>query len=241
MYRYDLTAQAWEELETGIGSGFIQLSFFGSIMKDDHWIIFPGWNGFQNSDTIWRVELPQPGSNTVNWKEIPRTLDDAFLEGVVIDAYAFAHIEPYVYFHAGYSDTHPTGNFISRLNINEEPLKAEIISPSYDMPAGRSYHSITAIGNKLYMFGGHDGDKALDELWSFDVDNEHWEYIEIKGIKPSRRLGHAATSHGTNLLIWGGKNGNLLYNDMFMYNVFSKKWTELETKSDLYPPAVEGA
>ena len=87
-----------------------------------------------------------------------------------MDAYAFTYIDPYVYFHGGYSTTHPVGNFISRLNMNEEPLKAEIISPTFDMPSGRSYQSLTAIGNKLYMFGGLDGELALDELWAFDED-----------------------------------------------------------------------
>ena len=168
-------------------------------------------------------------------------LDDAFIEGVVVDVYGFAQIEPYVYFHSGYSTTHPAGNFISRINMSEEPLKAEIISPTFDMPSGRSYHSLTAIGNKLYMFGGHDGEKALDELWAFDSDQEAWEYIEIYGIQPSRRWGHAATSHGTNLLIWGGKDNNLMYNDMFMYNVLSNEWTELAVESKLSPPAAEGA
>ena len=92
------------------------------------------------------------------------------------------------------------------------------------MPSGRSYHSLTAIGNKLYMFGGNDGEKALDELWSFDAEKEIWEYIDIYGIQPSRRQGHAATAHGANLLIWGGKNGNILYNDMYMYNVLTNTW-----------------
>ena len=111
--------------------------------------------------------------------------------------------------------------------MNEEPYTAKIISPSFDMPAGRSYHSLTSIGNKLYMFGGHDGKQTLDELWAFDVDKEKWAYIEIYGIKPAHRLGHAATSHGTNLLIWGGRNGNTLYNDMFMFNVLSETWVEM--------------
>ena len=103
--------------------------------------------------------------------------DDAYLEGVVLDAYAFAHIEPYVYLHAGFSDLYPMGNFVSRIKVDEEPFKAEIISPTFDMPAGRLYHSLTAIGNKLYMFGGHNGVNALDELWAYDVDKEIWEYI----------------------------------------------------------------
>ena len=175
MYRYDLTAQAWEELETnGEPASY---SYFGSIIKDGNWIFFPGWDGSKNTDIIWRVDLPKSGCNIVTWSEIPKVLDEAFVEGVVIDAYAFAHIEPYVYFHGGYTTTHSVGNFISRLNINEEPLKAEIISPTFDMPSGRSYHSLTAIGNKLYMFGGYDGETALDELWALDSDQEKWEYI----------------------------------------------------------------
>ena len=204
-------------------------------------MIFPGWDDYKNTDKIWSVELPQSGSNIVSWSEIPRILDDAFLEGVVIDVYAFAHIEPYVYFHGGYSTTHPVGNFISRLNMNEEPLKAEIISPTVDMPSGRSYHSLTAIGNKFYMFGGIDGDRALDELWAFDAENEEWEYKETFGKAPARRYGHAANSHGTNLLIWGGTNGFFMYDDMFMYNVISNTWTELEINSDESPPGAEGA
>ena len=180
IYRYDLAAKGWEELETGGDTSEPDnLSFYGSIIKDDEWIIFAGWDGFKNTNNFWRVKLPQSGSNIVSWNEMPGTNDEAWLEGVVIDAYAHAHIEPYVYFHAGYTDTHPIGNFLSRVNLNEEPLKAEIIAPTFDMPTGRYYHSLTAIGNKLYMFGGHDGVIALNELWSFDVDEEHWEYIEI--------------------------------------------------------------
>ena len=49
------------------------------------------------------------------------------------------------------------------------------------MPSGRSHHSLTAIGNKLYMFGGHDGEIALDELWAFDAEKEKWEYLETFG------------------------------------------------------------
>ena len=192
-YRYDLEAMAWEELETDNNGEPEPIAYFGSIFRDGNWILFPGWDGFKNTDKIWSVELPQSGSNLVNWREIPRTLDAAFLEGVFIDAYAFAHIEPYIYFHGGYSTEYHMGHFISRLNMNEESLQAEIISPNVDIPSGRSYHSLTAIGNKLYMFGGNDGERALDELWSFDVEKEKWEYIETFGEQPSRRWGHAAT------------------------------------------------
>ena len=42
------------------------------------------------------------------------------------------------------------------------------------------------------MFGGYDGEIALDELWAFDAEIEKWEYKETFGEQPSRRWGHAA-------------------------------------------------
>ena len=53
MYRYDLTAQAWEELETDNNQEPQKYAYFGSYIKDGNWILFPGWDGFKNTDKIW--------------------------------------------------------------------------------------------------------------------------------------------------------------------------------------------
>ena len=103
------------------------------------------------------------------------------------DAYAFTHLEPYAYFHGGYNEFYPTGNFIARMNLQQEPYTTEFISPNYDMPAGRNYHTITSVGRYLYMYGGNDGKRALDELWRFDSDKEIWEYATIFGAHPTPR------------------------------------------------------
>ena len=66
--------------------------------------------------------------NNVTWTEIPNNHSDAFFETVQADNYAFAHIEPYVYFHGGYNENYPTGNFMARMNLEEDPLNPEIIS-----------------------------------------------------------------------------------------------------------------
>ena len=116
VYRYDIALLGWEKLES-TGEPATQ-SFFGSTIKDGAWIVFPGWDGVHNTDKIYRATLPVSGSNSTTWSEIPVTKDEAFLETVFLDAYAFAHIEPYVYFHGGYSELHHQGNFISRINVN---------------------------------------------------------------------------------------------------------------------------
>lgn len=36
-------------------------------------------------------------------------------------------------------------------------------------PCPRLGHSFTAVGGKIYMFGGLDGDQTFDDLWIFDT------------------------------------------------------------------------
>ena len=217
----------------------MNLSYVSSIIRDGRWIWFPGWDGGKNSVEIWSMDYSD--FNDVIWTEIPNNRSDAYFETAQADSYAFAHIEPYVYFHGGYNENYPTGNFMARINLEEDPLNTEIISYSIDMPSGRSYHSLTAVGNKLYMFGGHDGEKTLDELWSYDVGEAKWDYIPSFGINPSKRMGHAATSHGANLLIWGGRDGVTYFNDMYLYNVMTGAWKEMANASTDTPVAAEGA
>ena len=120
------------------------------------------------------MELPQGDSDIVNWVKIPTVLSDEFYEVNVSCCYAFEYVEPYVYFHGGYDENEIKGNFIASVDLREEPLLTEIISLGADFPKGRSYHSLTAIGHKLYMFGGFDGVDVLDEFWEFDTITEVW-------------------------------------------------------------------
>ena len=128
----------------------------------------------KNSEEIWRVELNQGGSDIVNWVKMPIEHSEEFYEANVSCCYAFEHVEPYVYFHGGYDDNKIKGNFIASIDLRMEPLVTKKVAPTADFPKGRSKHSLTAIGNKLYMFGGSDGEAVLDEFWEFDTIKEDW-------------------------------------------------------------------
>jgi hypothetical protein len=77
------------------------------------------------------------------------------------------------------------------------------------------------------MYGGSDGERALDELWIYHTEKDFWELLEIEGLRPAPRYGHAATAKGYSLVIWGGRNGNEYYNDMFLYNILTNQWEEM--------------
>ena len=40
-------------------------------------------------------------------------------------------------------------------------------------PCGRTYHTVTLIGSKLFVFGGRDhvAERAFDDVWAFDLNS----------------------------------------------------------------------
>jgi N-acetylneuraminic acid mutarotase len=50
------------------------------------------------------------------------------------------------------------------------------ISPqvSGTIPMARNAHTMTVLGKKLYLFGGHSGNKHLKDLHVFDTETLSW-------------------------------------------------------------------
>lgn len=65
-------------------------------------------------------------------------------------------------------------------------------------PQGRYGHTVVNYKNKLYLFGGHDGSTATNDLYIYDVEKNTWEEASTSGVAPSPRLSHsAAVIHDT--------------------------------------------
>lgn len=84
-------------------------------------------------------------------------------------------------------------------------------------PSGRAMHSATAVGRKIYFFGGANSSgtrrdtSAFCDLYELDVDTMTWSECEVKGTPPTPCYGHSATYIGHNkILFFGGKAYNVL-------------------------------
>ncbi|KAG2440042.1 hypothetical protein HXX76_004157 [Chlamydomonas incerta] len=77
------------------------------------------------------------------------------------------------------------------------------------VPIDRSSHSITVIGDKVYLFGGeHDPRVPVgNELYEYDMATGTWRVVEAKGDAPPPRVAHAAAAVGNMLYVFGGRNG----------------------------------
>ncbi|KAJ1563957.1 hypothetical protein HK405_000169 [Cladochytrium tenue] len=127
------------------------------------------------------------------------------------DPYAAAFAPSY-YPHPHYHNPYPHPTYDS----NGWPLPSPV-SPPRRPPALPSTtalpspyltgHTLTAIGERLYLFGGAHAAGAgacTNDLWVFDTDTSTWSRPVARGGAPSPRRGHSAASWGRRLFVFGG-------------------------------------
>ena len=83
-------------------------------------------------------------------------------------------------------------------------LQWEELEVGGERPCARHSHSMVAYGCKLFMFGGYDGDKALGDLYSFDVQTCQWKKEKTTGRGPHARFSHSMFVYKDYLGVIGG-------------------------------------
>ncbi|XP_024523561.1 rab9 effector protein with kelch motifs [Selaginella moellendorffii] len=126
-------------------------------------------------------------------------------------------------------------------------------------PSPRDSHSSTAVGSKLYVFGGTDGTSPLDDLFvldtgkrvlsiffflflSSDAATNTWGKPDVFGDVPAPREGHSASLIGDNLFVFGGCGKSSDPSEEEYYNDLHETmaWQEVKTTgAELMPRAGE--
>ena len=71
-------------------------------------------------------------------------------------------------------------------------------------PMCRQGHSMTAVGDKVFVFAGSAGTSIFSDLWCLDTGSMTWSEVEENGGSPPARTAHAAAAIGTCLFVSGG-------------------------------------
>lgn len=102
-------------------------------------------------------------------------------------------------------------------NFRNPKTKWERIQSTGDIPPPLSNHSLVAFNNKLFIFGGNNGSKINDKMYSFDPSNNTWKILNLHGkFKPPPLTEHSVTIYQNLLFIFGGKLPNdQLSNDLY--------------------------
>ena len=100
----------------------------------------------------------------------------------------------------------------------------EISKLSINCPGARAAHSCDVIGNKLYIFGGWNGKKALNDLHILDTDEQRWYEPDITGRVPACRNNHTTAVSGSKIYVHGGHDGAQWLDDLYVFDTLSWTW-----------------
>lgn len=97
--------------------------------------------------------------------------------------------------------------------------------PHGQIPPARTNHTIITWGDRLYLFGGTDGIRWYNDVWSYSPASNTWVELDCIGYIPSPREGHAAALVGDVMYIFGGRNeeGHDL-GDLAAFRISSRRW-----------------
>ncbi|KAF9421780.1 hypothetical protein BGZ76_003938 [Entomortierella beljakovae] len=108
-----------------------------------------------------------------------------------------------------------------------------VISPSESTPSPRVGATLSAIGNKIYLYGGRGGkdmNPLESTLYAFDTISQKWEVIEVKnGDVPEPRSYHAMTASNSEIFVFGGCPSKGRLNDLHQFTISTGAWTTLPT------------
>ncbi|KAI0405785.1 hypothetical protein F4802DRAFT_606575 [Xylaria palmicola] len=112
------------------------------------------------------------------------------------------------------------------------------------VPSARRAHTACLYKSGIYVFGGGDGVRALNDIWRLDVSDMSkmsWRLVSGSGkaptagggngsdagagvIKPKARGYHTANMVGGKLIIYGGSDGGECFDDVWVYDVDGQVW-----------------
>ncbi|KAI2638487.1 galactose oxidase [Xylaria nigripes] len=115
-------------------------------------------------------------------------------------------------------------------------------------PSVRGAHTACLYKNGIYIFGGGDGNRPLNDIWRLDVSDMNkmsWRLIcgpdlglsggsgdneSVGGgmPKPKARGYHTANMIGNKLIIYGGSTATERFNDVWVYDVDSHIWKNVK-------------
>ena len=75
----------------------------------------------------------------------------------------------------------------------------------------------------MVVFGGHDGTRHLNDVYSFDFAASIWSSLNTTGPSPVPRDSHVACVHGRSMYVFGGSTGASM-NDFFELRLDTCRW-----------------
>ncbi|KAH8168652.1 gti1/Pac2 family protein [Sarocladium implicatum] len=99
------------------------------------------------------------------------------------------------------------------------------VGDSPDQPAGRTNHTMVTYKDKLYLFGGTNGEQWFNDVWCWDPHTNKWSELDCIGYIPVAREGHAAAIVDDVMYGFGGRTEEGAdLGDLVAFRIPSRRW-----------------
>lgn len=89
-------------------------------------------------------------------------------------------------------------------------------------PGARWGHTAVIYMDRLYLFGGYDGN-YLNDFYKFDFENKKWH--SIKTNNPQGRSNHLMFNYNHHIIVQGGGGvGKSRFGDLQVYDISKNTW-----------------
>ena len=103
--------------------------------------------------------------------------------------------------------------------------------PIGTVPATRNNHiSVVVHRTKIFIHGGHDGEKWLNDLHMLDTERMSWLMPNVAGTCPPARACHSLTRVQRRLIMFGGYDGQRCFNDIDVLDLDTVTWRQPKTE-----------
>jgi len=112
-------------------------------------------------------------------------------------------------------------------------------------PKSRYRTSTTVYKDMMFLFGGHDGARQLNDFYCFNFSNfpyfiiylaaELWTFVEsVTNLLPCPRDSHILVNSGNSIFLFGGSTGNPR-SDFYEFKIDESKWVAVSHKNGKPP------
>ena len=95
------------------------------------------------------------------------------------------------------------------------------------VPRARYRATCVVHDQAMYLFGGHDGTRHLNDVHVFDFGTRAWAGLQADGPAPIPRDSHVAVTHGNSMFVFGGSTGSAM-NDFHELRLDVRKWQPVQ-------------
>ena len=106
-------------------------------------------------------------------------------------------------------------------STTDDAQQTETFGPT---PSCRNNHATAVYGEKIYIHGGHDGVKWVDDLYVLNTSSLVWTIPKINGEKPTARACHTLSRVGKKLYMFGGFDGEKCFNEIDVLDLEILTW-----------------